>query len=264
MVTALAGEAAKLAELTNPPDCICVGTAWGPLEETHHFLDGLFQSGEELSSPMDFVGSVHNSPAGQAAILLKARGPNLTFSSRDVSFEQAVLGASLVTEPGQTALIVGADAWCEPLSPLLDPASHTAPSDGGAALLVVADDDNSAPGPRLRYLGGEHGGLPALERLLSRIRESTPRSYSAIFVGVPAHTQTAPNQLAVLQRWAKDTPVVAYRDALGECASTSAVAAAMALEALKSGRIPNAPIELPSSILLVTLGDCVAAMEVSP
>jgi hypothetical protein len=230
---------------------ISVGTGWGGLAETHDFLRKLFDSGETLSSPTDFVGSVHNAPAGQAAMLLEARGPNLTSSSGDLSFEHAVLCASLMLHgETKTALIAGADAWHDALSPLLDPerVSSGPPSDGGAAFVVTVDD--GMPGPRLKYLGEGGGDVVGVA-----LRED---GYGAVLVGVPAGEQESSSaQLEDLRRMLDPSvPVTTYRDTTGHYATASAVATAMAVRMVQAGGLGK------PRVLMISLGAHAAAMEV--
>ncbi len=105
----------------NAPSAIFMGTGWGALSETWDFLHGLEQSEEKFPSPIDFVGSVHNGAAGQLAMLFQATGANVTTSGGDHSFEQALLAAEALLEPGQSALLAAADEGHPSLSPLLDP-----------------------------------------------------------------------------------------------------------------------------------------------
>jgi 3-oxoacyl-(acyl-carrier-protein) synthase len=262
IVLALASGARRASGSGEPPAIISVGTGWGGVAETHDFLRKLFESGETLSSPTDFIGSVHNAPAGQAAMLLGARGANLTCSSGDRSFEHAVLCASLLIRgETKTALIVGADGWHDVLSPLLDAESAAIgpPSDGGAAFVVSADDD--AGGVRLRYLGEEGGGdAAAIARLIDRLggAAAVARGYGLVLAGVsPRGGEVARTQYADLERMlARSVPLKAYRDTLGQYATASAAATAMAVRMVQHGSLAK------PKVLLVSLGAWVTAMEV--
>jgi 3-oxoacyl-(acyl-carrier-protein) synthase len=122
LMLALAQTAHLASGEKTPPEFVAVGTAWGPLAETQDFLRKLFETGEQFSSPTDFIGSVHNAPAGQVALLLGATAPNLTCSAGDRSFAQAVLCASLgMTATAKSALVMAAEAHEARLSPLFEP-----------------------------------------------------------------------------------------------------------------------------------------------
>ena len=101
-------------------DSVFMGTGWGALSETHDFLKRLNESGEQFPSPTDFVGSVHNAPASQVAIMFGATGANITTSGGDYSFEQALLAAELMYDGNgeSTALVLGADEGHDSFSPL--------------------------------------------------------------------------------------------------------------------------------------------------
>jgi 3-oxoacyl-[acyl-carrier-protein] synthase-1/3-oxoacyl-[acyl-carrier-protein] synthase II len=269
MALALAAQAQAASASTEPPALLSFGTAWGPLAETQDFLRKLFETQEQFSSPTDFVGSVHNAPAGQIALLLGAHAPNLTCSSGDRSFEHALLNACLLTGPDvPNALILAAEAWQADLSPLLDPAAAAcgAASDGGGSLWVAND---TAAGVRIGYLA-EQGGEPvaALHDTLARLGgpEAVANHYGAIFVGLPAREgQAAAEQLRTLRALLPDTlPVIAYRQRLGQHASVAATAAVMAHRALLTSTVPSAdgpaPLARPA-VLMLTLGSWLVAWE---
>jgi len=257
LMLALAQTAHAASGAKTPPEFVAVGTAWGPLAETQDFLRKLFETAEQFSSPTDFIGSVHNAPAGQVALLLGATAPNLTCSAGDRSFAQAVLCASLsMAATATSALVMAAEAHEARLSPLLHPSAATGPlaSDGGAALVLVPDDD--APGARVRWLA-EHGDLALLEE-----RQTGP--YDAILVSVPASLAVdAGERLAKLT--SAGCPLVIFRDRLGQHASVGATAVALAARAVLEGVLPfaSAPIPLPHKrLLLLELGPRVATLEV--
>ncbi|WP_172684278.1 beta-ketoacyl synthase chain length factor, partial [Desulfosarcina cetonica] len=122
------------------------GHRLGRLSETHDFLSRLQTSDYQFPSPMDFIGSVHNAPAGQVAMLFAAKGANLTVSGGDYSFEEALLAADGVTRTSaDPILVMGADEAHPQLSPLFDPSvsAEAALSDGGGAILLRRDDSSA-------------------------------------------------------------------------------------------------------------------------
>ena len=126
MVLSLAEHAIK-AGGDQKPSSIYFGTGWGALSETYDFLDKLFESDEQFPSPTDFIGSVHNAPAGQAAIWYGAEGANVTATGGDYSFEQALFCASLLSrENDEPLMLIGADEHHEILSGVLDKSVNSA------------------------------------------------------------------------------------------------------------------------------------------
>lgn len=273
-LTLLLAEAARRAAGAGTP-CggIFFGTAWGALSETHDFLDKLFASGERFTSPTDFVGSVHNAPASQAAIVVRAPGPNLTVSGGDHSFEQALFTAGLIQRAGDAAaLVVGAEEWHAALSPRLDPAA-TAELDGGAAFLLAADPGRPGVGlaPVFQaFCPDSDDGLSALiDRLGGPV--GVQRCFGAVFAGWPPSEQARGEALleGFLRRTAFAGPVVRYRRFTGEFAGASAVATALAVETVRRGELPGPlaagrPVALAGrGLLVIGLGDTVSGIEVT-
>jgi 3-oxoacyl-(acyl-carrier-protein) synthase len=263
LMLALAQTAHATSRATTPPEFVAVGTAWGPLAETQDFLRKLFETAEQFSSPTDFIGSVHNAPSGQVALLLGATAPNLTCSAGDRSFAQALLCASLgLSADKASALVMAAEAHETRLSPLFDEPAAAGPlaSDGGAAFVLVRDD--ALPGARVRWLG-EYGGSEFLEKLAVL---KVPGQYDAVLVSVPASSASdSSEQVGRLAELMSTCPLVAIRDQLGQHASVGATAAAIAARAVLEGALPfaSSPFLLPHKrLLLLELGPRVAAIEV--
>jgi len=183
MALALARSLLEAGDDELVPGSIYFGTGWGPLSETHDFLMELFDSDEDLSSPTDFVGSVHNAPAGQLAMRYKARGINLTATGGASSFEQCLFMAGLTaTSADEPLLLLGADEHHPRLAPLLDPAAGAEEAEGGGAMLarrgageggvlvrpirlgLQAGTMEGIPSPDLALAGAEGEQLQALMR----------------------------------------------------------------------------------------------------
>ena len=93
------------------PDAICVGTAFGCLQDTERFLDKMVDQEEQMLTPTAFIQSTHNTVSGQIALLAKCNGHNLTFVHKGHSFEHALIDAELYldTNAGANALVGGLD-----------------------------------------------------------------------------------------------------------------------------------------------------------
>jgi 3-oxoacyl-[acyl-carrier-protein] synthase I len=259
---------------TPKPGAIFMGTGWGALSETHDFLTRLSESKEQFPSPTDFVGSVHNGPASQVAMLFGATGANITASGGDYSFEQALYSAQLMAgETDRPTLILGADEAHEPFSPLLDPSIEpgTPLADGGAALCVTGDMRKAKCGIVLSFYssGAAEDVMAALIDALAG--DPAGSDYALILAGIPAAMEK--QAAAQLDRFMALTrsavPVVDYRQFTGQFASASAVAAALATAFLDRGTVPGALIGgrdlilngRTGRILVLGLGRSVTAME---
>lgn len=275
-LAAAAYENAKRTAVNVPkPGSVFMGTGWGALSETHDFLTHLAESKEQFPSPTDFVGSVHNGPASQVAIMFGATGPNITSSGGDYSFEQAVMAAELMLEDAtQPALLLGVEEGHDPFSRLLDPSirSETVLADGGGALCVTRkmSDAQCTLSMPFYQSGKAEGVIAALVDALG-VRPNKPSGYALILAGIPTAMHRE-GKLQLEQFMALShlsVPVVDYRKYIGEFASASAVATALAASFLESGHIPGAlagggDIAITNEtnkILLLGLGRQITAME---
>lgn len=257
------------------PDSVFMGTGWGALSETHDFLARLHASNEQFPSPTDFVGSVHNGSASQAAIMFGATGANITASGGDYSFEQALFAADLMVQATERpALLIGADEGHANFSPLLDASVEpgTTLADGGGAFCVNRDTKGAKCCISVPFFA-DNKADKVIEALVASLgaRENGQCGHALILVGIPAAMQgEGEAQLEEFLMLVKPSaPVIRYRRFTGEFASASAVATAFAASFLEAGVIPGKFVggndrvldALPNKILVLGLGQYVTAME---
>ncbi|TKB10832.1 beta-ketoacyl-[acyl-carrier-protein] synthase family protein [Desulforhopalus sp. IMCC35007] len=274
MTLSLASKAYENCGLEEKPAAVFMGTSWGALSETHDFLSRLTESKEQFPSPTDFVGSVHNGPASQVAILFGATGPNITTSGGDYSFEQALLSAELMGDDAVSpALILGADEGHQTFSPLFDPSitPGTALSDGGGALYVNRDTKNAKCIISLPFYQSSKTEDVIASLVNSLVAKQKTDAYTVIMAGIPAATKKdGEKQLTRFMELSNlTTPIIRYRTITGEFGSASAVAAALAASFLESGIVPGKLLDghdldvtrTTGKILILGLGEYVTAME---
>ncbi len=255
------------------PHSIFMGTGWGALSETHDFLNRLTETREQFASPTDFVGSVHNGPASQVAIMFGAKGANITTSGGDYSFEQALLAADLILDdPTEPALVLGADEGHTLFSPLLDPSitPDSSLSDGGGALYVKRETKGAKCCISIPFYQNSTADRVMTE-LIAALTDTS--GYALVMAGIPAAMiNQGQKQLDQFMDLVKiSVPVVHYRRFTGEFASASAVAATLAASILETGKIPGAfaeenEIQISSrknKILILGLGKFISAMVLS-
>lgn len=250
---------------------VFLGTGWGALSETHDFLERLAETAERFPSPTDFVGSVHNGPAGQVAIMLGARGANITFSGGDGSFEQALLGASLWLGDEERGCVMAVDEAHGVLSSLFDPsvAASAGLADGGGGFVLGRQPGQGRARVRLLFHGrADDGLLPAGLVRSCGGPEVLGRTCGLILAGLPlACREQAEKQLhALLRSGGLRVPVVRYRELTGEFASASALAAVLAARLVHDGEVPAGLCSPGCSlsgrrVLVLGLGMTVTAME---
>jgi 3-oxoacyl-[acyl-carrier-protein] synthase-1/3-oxoacyl-[acyl-carrier-protein] synthase II len=276
MAVGLAAATLDGAALARPVAEVYFGTAWGALSETHDFLEKLYATKEFFTSPIDFVGSVHNAPAGQVAMRHKARGANVTMTGGDSSFEQALMAAAYLAAARRDPVLVGGlDEFHSVFSALFDPSVplDETPSDGGGMLLMAPDD---AKGPTLRPgFFAPRGTLP--ETLRAAVahhggRKAFCERIGAVMVGLPAacRQDVAPHLASFWQELGFEGPVIDYRRYFGEFAAASAVAAVAAMALLGHGDVPAALAGSQTGplagrgILLLGLGETVTTLLAEP
>ncbi len=277
LAMSLALEAHRDSDQSRRPLSVFFGTGWGALSETHDFLTRLNETGEQFPSPTDFVGSVHNAPAGRIAMWFKAQGPSITTTGGNYSFEQSLLAADLCASEGNDCfLVIGADEAHPELSPLFDRSvipGHVL-SDGGGALLIRRAELASAFRVQLLFYENVRENPEVIPALLDALggRNHMRERYGFILAGIPAAERTVgERQLGdLLSRSAFPNSVLDYRKWTGEFASASAVAVVMAVKFLEAGLFPGvlcagADVDLRrKGGLVIGLGRFVTAMEIMP
>lgn len=89
------------------PDAIIVGTGLGCLQDTEKFLNTSLTV-EGLLPPTSFIQSTHNTMAGQISLSIGNHGYNMTHTQNTLSFEHALLDATMLLAEGHGNVLVGA------------------------------------------------------------------------------------------------------------------------------------------------------------
>lgn len=273
MALFLAVAAHEHAGLRDKPASVFLGTGWGALSETYDFLTRLTESEEQFPSPTDFIGSVHNGPASQIAIMFEATGANITTSGGNYSFAQALLAADLAIDDGeQTALVLGVDEGHHVFSPLLDSSIPAgAPlADGGGAFMISKQLTGASYSVTVPFYlsGAADGAISSLIQWCGGKQQLAERC-GAILADIPLcrHSEAETQLEQFVEQAGLSIAVIRYRSLLGEFASASAAAAVLATLLLENGTIPN---ELTGSdtvllagknILVLGFGEYLTAME---
>ncbi len=257
LALALANDAFTDSGTKQTPENIFMGTGWGALSETYDFLKKLRETNEQFPSPIDFVGSVHNSAAGQIAILFNAQGANITSSGGDYSFEQALNTAeSMLSNSSPAAFVLSVDEGHPEFSTLFDPSIEQAAelADGGGCFHLTREQ--IAGKVQMHSLCYQHKATADNFKKIAG-------NYDLILAGIPAaYREEGEQQLTdCLQEMENKPPVLRYRELTGEFASASAVAAVMAVHLLEQEQ-PLYPLE-NKRILLLGLGNTLCATSFS-
>jgi len=275
LALSLANSAYRDSRLSVPPGSIYFGTGLGALTETHGFLARLFETGEKFSSPTDFVGSLHNSPASQVALMFGCKGANITATGTDDAFEEALYCASLVAEEGEGPLLcLAADEAHILTSPLLDRSTSgdRELSDGGGAFVLEPTSNPSKAHLFPAFLEYGEEVEKVIDSMISTLggTGSINKRFGALFVNIPwAFRKEAIEQLCrFVSLTGFSGPTVDYRRVLGQYATVSAVACVIAEHLARTGRLAPAftkgeEVSLDGKgILMLGLGPKVSAISV--
>lgn len=89
------------------PGAIIVGTGDGCKHSTERFLTNMIEHDEQVPDPTAFIGSTHNSLAGQIALATGSNGYNYTYLARGLSFASALIDGILHVQEGSRNVLVG-------------------------------------------------------------------------------------------------------------------------------------------------------------
>lgn len=126
-------DAGLAADALAGPTAVMVATTFGPSEFTERILRQILADGPQGASPFLFTQSVANAPAAQMAMVLGARGPNVTVTQREagplIAFGRAV--AEVAAGRARCAVVAAVEEHSPLLHAVLDRFGALAGSDGG-------------------------------------------------------------------------------------------------------------------------------------
>lgn len=174
--------ARRAVESTGQPgvDAVITGTGLGCFSESEKFLDAIRDRGEELLNPSVFIQTTHHAASSQVAFALDCRGYHNNYCHRGVSFESALLDASLLVGAGaaRRVLVGGMDEHVPSYARYLRAAGFLEPPAGrpgpvlgeGAGFFVLCGERGGNDLARLFGTGFTYApGGGALEPELSRL-----------------------------------------------------------------------------------------------
>lgn len=111
----LAASLSALHDANLSPDAIICATRYGCMTNSMVFLNEILSTNEDGLKPTRFIQSTHNTMAGLLAIKQQNKGYNITYSSGNNSWNDAILDAIMQMQLGfiQSALVVAFDEYVE-------------------------------------------------------------------------------------------------------------------------------------------------------
>jgi 3-oxoacyl-[acyl-carrier-protein] synthase II len=181
---------------------VVVGTAYGNVTETDHFIRRVVAKGPSLANPLTFPNTVLNAPAGYVAIDLGLHGPNVTVAHGEASGESALATAYdlLVADRAGLMLAGGGDEAAALVVDIYRDLDLLSPRDDGPAW--------SSPFDRRRngLVLGEGAAMLVLEPL-DRARARGARVYAEFAGHAAQHVPATPHDWPAAAAAAPDDTV---------------------------------------------------------
>jgi 3-oxoacyl-[acyl-carrier-protein] synthase II len=139
---------------------VALGTSSAGADAVSEFLRVLILESPEAAPPFQFPNTVANAPAGQVALELKARGPNVMITQKTSSAFNALIFALLAISSGRARAMLagGVDEWNPVYAAGFDSvgalrgqrrSSGYVQGEGGFVLLVESEETARARGARV-------------------------------------------------------------------------------------------------------------------
>lgn len=218
------------------PDAVITGTGGGCMARTRRFLDALYQNGEQLLPPTDFMQSTHNTIGSLIGMRTKSHGYNATYAHEDISFDSALLDAWTQMQLGcvNTALVGGYDEG-RPFGRPDRLCGETA-----VAVLLQASPERAwcrLWGCKMLYAPSAAEAKEALTVLL-RAAGTDLAGVDAVMTGLTGHPVVDQTYGTFLEPLFPDVPVLRYKHMFGESYTASGLGFYAAACCLKYGEIP--------------------------
>jgi 3-oxoacyl-[acyl-carrier-protein] synthase II len=233
---------------------IIISTAFGPHVTTFDFLDDILDHGDAAVSPTTFSNSVHNAAASYVAMSLNIKGPTLTITQFQFSFQSALQLAKTWLEQGRCDyILVGAvDQYGEVLGYVSDHKLTTAKD--GRIKPFTFDPTCQVPGEGAAFFllsNGNDGNVYCDVRAV-HLRDD-PDQGKAVDINIIDANGMIPDESAYRSSLSSDIPTAAYSPLFGSMMIGSAFNVAAGALMLKRQVSYATPVrDNPHSIRLLT------------
>ncbi len=252
---------------TKMPGAIITGTAYGCLEDTVTFLTRTIEQQEELLPPTAFIQSTHNTVAAQIALILQCHNYNNTFVHKGISFESALLDATMLLKENEAdnILVGGTDEMTDtsftilsrlglykrwPVSNLNLYATKTRGSMGGegAAFFLLTDrvsENNLAELTAIRTIYKPENLAVIEKKVIAFLEENnlTMEDIDLVITGKSGDTAHDDIYEQLNHSLFDNTNLANYKHLCGEYPTSSAFALWLASNIVKNETIPETVIE---------------------
>ncbi|HWZ22139.1 MAG TPA: beta-ketoacyl synthase chain length factor [Cytophagaceae bacterium] len=246
--------AAKIC-LTNAgvekPGAIITGTGLGCIEDTEKFIHSIIENGEQLLTPTPFIQSTHNTVGGQIALLLSCHEYNFTYVHRGISFESALLDASMLLSENaaDNILVGGIDELTDNSFKLLQQLGlynqNSKGGEGAAFFLLSGKKTKTSVGKitALRALAGKSDEQIISKKIQDCLVESgkTIEDIGLVLLGDSGNKKTDTIYKTLRNGILKNSSIQPFKKYCGEYHTASSFAVGLATTLLNDKTSSNAP-----------------------
>jgi 3-oxoacyl-(acyl-carrier-protein) synthase len=236
------------------PDAILVGTGLGCIDDTAKFLNLIIDNDEQMLNPTPFIQSTHNTISGQIALLIKCKKYNLTFTQKSISFETALLEATMLLkdDDATNVLVGGADELNDLAFELIQASgcATSAHSSEGSTFFVLSNDKGAST-VELKdvTIANRVSGLEDLQSHLVQFLSRSNLSIDDVDVLVSGQTNDSQSDgyYNEVNNWFANSHIVKYKHLIGDYDTASAFGMFLANEMIKNSKIPESVASVKSN-----------------
>ena len=233
---------------------IIISTAFGPHVTTFDFLDDILDHGDAAVSPTTFSNSVHNAAASYVATFLNIKGPTLTITQFQFSFQAALQLAQVWLEQGRCDYVLAGavDQYGEVLGYVSDHKLTTAKD--GRVKPFTFNPTCQVPGEGAAFFLLSKGNDGNVYCAVNAVHTSDdPDSGKSVDIDIIDADGMLPDESAYRSSLSPDIPVAAYSPLFGSMMIGSAFNVAAGALMLQQQKCYAAPVtDNPHGIRLLT------------
>ena len=243
------------------PDAILTGTGMGCVRDSEKFLENIIKNEEQFLTPTSFIQSTHNTVGAAVALGLKCKAYNVSYVHAAVSFESALVDASLVfhEEDANHILVGGVEEMgdhtiklfhlikhlkAEPINnmDLLKASSQGTTTSEGAQFFVLSQQKQDSSYAQLKAVEmyNELDDSEVAQQLETFIQNNglAITDIDAVILGNNGDAEFDPIYQSLQTGLFENTPQLAYKHLSGEYNTASAFGFWVGAKVLKTQQVP--------------------------
>lgn len=243
-----------IKDITQKKLGIILTTAFGPHVTTFNFLDDILDHGDAAVSPTTFSNSVHNAAASYIAMSLHIKGPTITITQFQFSFQSGLQLAQAWLDQGRCDYVLAGavDQYGDVLGYVADHKLTTARDGKIKPFTFKPTVQVPGEGAAFFLLGNKNGG-EAYCTVDAIHTNDDPDHDQSVDINIIDANGILPDESAYLPSLSKEIPTAAYSPLFGSMMIGSAFNMAVGALMLKQQRRYATPVQdNPHTIRLLT------------